>query len=73
MVSRPDVLNDPRRPKPAPREYAGQWVAWDKHRKNIVAHGDDVAQVRAAAEAAGHPNAVLQKVPSIDVIFVGGA
>jgi hypothetical protein len=73
MVKKSEILSDPGRPKPAPAEYGGQWVAWDKERKVIVAHGDDGAKVRAAAEAAGHADAILQKVPSIDAIFVGGA
>jgi hypothetical protein len=66
-----DALNDPRRPKPAPVEYAGQWVAWNKSQTEIVAHGQDVAEVRRAAVAAGHPDAVLQKVRRPDVSFIG--
>jgi len=58
-------------PKPAPVEYAGQWVAWNKKRTEVVAHGYDVAAVRAAAIAAGHQDAILQKVRQPDTYFIG--
>ncbi len=64
-------LNDPRRPKPAPAEYAGQWVAWDRDRKQIVAHGNDVAAVRREAVAAGHSLPLIEKVPE-ESSFIGG-
>jgi len=56
------VPDEIRHPGPAPIEYAGQWVAWDKEQTEIVAHGRDVASVHAAAIAAGHPEAILEKV-----------
>lgn len=65
------ALNNPRRPKPAPAEYAGQWVAWNKERTEIVAHGPDMAEVYKRAIAAGHNDAVLQKVRRPDTIFIG--
>jgi hypothetical protein len=60
-----------RHPGPAPVEFAGQWVAWNKTRTEIVAHGIEVARGRAQAIAAGHPNAVLQKVRQPDSLFIG--
>jgi hypothetical protein len=63
-------LRHPGRAKPVPHEYSGQWIAWSADRNRIVAHGEDVIQVRAAAAAAGHTNSVLQKVPRGP--FVGG-
>ena len=66
-----EVLNDPRRPKPAPIEFAGQWVAWNKQQTEIVAHGVDVAAVRAAAVAAGHADAILEKVRRPEFVFIG--
>lgn len=71
MVRLSELLNDPRRPKPAPLEFAGEWVAWNADETAIVAHGADVAAVRAAAMAAGHPDALLQKVARPDRTFVG--
>ena len=57
-----EALHDSRRPKPAPVEYAGQWVAWNREQSEIVAHGAVLAEVHKAAIDAGHPDAVLQKV-----------
>ena len=59
------------RPIPAPVEFAGQWVAWNKNRTTIVAHGPDVAVVRATAIAAGHPDAILEKVRRPGIQFIG--
>ena len=64
-------INDPQRPKPAPVEYAGQWVAWNKQRTVIVAHGMNFTEVRAAAVTAGHPDAIFQSVRRPDERFVG--
>uniref|UniRef100_A0A7C2PAD8 DUF5678 domain-containing protein n=1 Tax=Schlesneria paludicola TaxID=360056 RepID=A0A7C2PAD8_9PLAN len=60
---------DPNRPQPAPLEYVGQWVAWNREMNRIVAHGDDVAEVQAQAREAGFPDAILEKVrrPSLYV------
>jgi len=64
----PDDLNQP---MPAPVEFAGQWVAWNKQRTEIIAHGPEMARVHSAAVAAGHPDAVLQKVRRPDMLFIG--
>ena len=68
-----DVVNDPNRPQPAPVEYAGQWVAWDKSLTRIVAHGADVAAVRQAAITAGHSDAILEKVRRPEFSSIGAA
>ena len=60
----------PDRPAPVPAEYAGQWIAWDVNRREIVANGSDMSKVRRAAITAGHPEPILQKVPRGP--FVGG-
>jgi hypothetical protein len=65
------VIGDLRRPRPAPPDYAGEWVAWNKGRTEIVAHGADVAAVRAAAVGAGHADAILEKVRRPDSVFIG--
>ncbi|MBI1900531.1 MAG: hypothetical protein HYS13_05390 [Planctomycetia bacterium] len=70
MAVQRDRNDDPRRLKAPPTEYAGQWVAGDKDRQNIVAHGEDIEEVRAAALSAGVRGTVLQKLPPIDVIRV---
>jgi hypothetical protein len=58
-------------PPAAPPEFAGQWVAWNKERTKIVAHGDDMAFVHRSAIAIGHPNAILQHVRRPEVTFIG--
>ena len=62
MMIKPNTDCGIRHPGPAPLEYVGQWVAWNKELTEIVAHGRDLGDVHAAAEAAGHPDAVLEKV-----------
>jgi|GEM_PF-1510345 hypothetical protein len=58
-------------PLPAPIEYAGQWVAWNNERTEIVAHGKRLADVFDAAIASGHADAILQRVPQPGVTFIG--
>lgn len=65
------ALENPNRPKPAPVEYAGQWVAWNHERTEIVAHGNVFKEVLHAARAARHPEPVMQKVPSLGSYFIG--
>jgi len=71
MTASPEFVYDSPRPKPAPVEYAGQWVAWNKRRTEIVAYGKELGKVQAAAAAAGHADAILQKVRRPDRIFIG--
>jgi hypothetical protein len=60
----------PSRPRPIPVQYAGQWIAWDANRQQVVAHGWEFSKVRTAAIAAGHTEPILQKVPR--GLFIGG-
>ena len=59
----------PDRPQPAPMAFAGQWVAWNKDRTEIVAHGAVFGEVRARAIAAGCREPLLQRV--LGSSFVG--
>ena len=61
----------PNRPGPAPMEYAGQWIAWNKDRTRIVAHGAKFGEVRAEAIAAGCAEPLMQRVLAMS--FVGRA
>jgi hypothetical protein len=70
-MRRAHLLNDPKRPKSAPQEYAGQWVAWDRDRTAIVAHGNSLPEVHDAAEFSGHPDATFERVPKLNEVFVG--
>jgi hypothetical protein len=71
MITKPE--QPIRHPQPAPVEYAGQWVAWNRERTQIIAHGREMAEVHRAAIAAGHPDAVMQRVRQPDLSFIGVA
>ena len=58
-------------PRPTPVEFAGQWVAWKKDRSEIVAHGNNASEVRAAAIAVGCDDPWLERVPHPETLFVG--
>lgn len=58
-------------PPPAPVEYAGQWVAWNRDRTKIIAHGEDVAQVYRDALASGHASAIYQKIGRPGIAIIG--
>jgi hypothetical protein len=64
-------LNDPRRAKLPPLEYAGEWVVWNKERTQVIAHGRDMVAVRHAALVAGESDPLLEKVHRPDWIFLG--
>jgi hypothetical protein len=70
-MKRSELLNHPGRPRPAPDRFGGQWVAWDRDRQNIVAHGASLPDVHDAAEAAGHADASFERVPRSNEIFLG--
>ena len=61
----------PDRGQPVPAELAGQWVAWNEDRTEILAHGANLSKVREQAVSRGHAHPLLQKVPRGP--FVGGA
>jgi hypothetical protein len=65
--------NSPRpiAPKVVPVEYAGQWVAWNREWTEIIARGAKMADVHQAAVAAGHPDAILQRISRPDTRYVG--
>jgi len=61
----------PDRGRPVPAELAGQWIAWNDDRSQVLAHGTDLSEVRRQAAEHGCACPVLQKVPRAP--FVGGA
>jgi Family of unknown function (DUF5678) len=61
----------PDRPAPAPLDFRGQWVAWNREDGEIVAHGDRFDEVRSAALSAGCKEPLMQCV--LGTPFVGGA
>jgi hypothetical protein len=71
MIQSSEEIPEPARPAAAPVEYAGQWVAWNRARTEIVAHGKKMSEVLEAAVRAGHLDAILQKVRRPDSSFIG--
>lgn len=64
-------VDDPTRPKPAPVEYAGQWVAWDHERTTVLAHGKTLEEASRAAAAVGYPDPLLERVRRTDERIIG--
>jgi len=54
----------PNHPGPVPSEYDGQWIAWNRTRTQILAHGYELKAVRAAAAKAGGDEPIMQFVCS---------
>ncbi|RPI85492.1 MAG: hypothetical protein EHM42_06675 [Planctomycetaceae bacterium] len=54
-----------------PQELAGQWIAWNRHRTAIIAHGFELKTVHDAAIAQGQPDALLEVVQPIDRLLIG--
>jgi hypothetical protein len=52
-----------------PKEYAGQWIAWDQAHTRIIASGRTFEEVRNAAIAAGESDPLMDMVPSAKVRF----
>jgi hypothetical protein len=50
----------------------GQWVAWNRERTQVVAHGRSLAEAHRAAMQAGYANPIFEYVrpPSL---FIGAA
>ena len=65
------LLSDPQRPKPAPPEYAGQWVAWDHDRSQVMAHGATLQEVWNAAAEAGVVDPVYERVRRPEELVLG--
>jgi hypothetical protein len=65
------ALENKNRPQPAPSEFAGQWIAWNAERTEVVAHGIDFKNVFDAARHAGYSDPVMESVRPNDVYFIG--
>lgn len=56
-----------------PRELGGKWIAWNYEGTRIVASGEDLKSVEAAARRAGEGRPRLERIPNSDRRIVGGA
>lgn len=61
---------DPHRPQPAPLEYVGKWVAWNRERTQILASGKNLAEAFHAAHDAGNVQVVFEYVRP-PTLFIG--
>lgn len=55
-----------------PRKYYGKQIAWNEDQSEVIASGDDAAQVEQKAIATGRPYS-LDKVPAANEFFAGSA
>lgn len=70
MARAADLLNDPKRPKMAPPEYAGMWVAWTRDHQEIVAHGRTLEEAIKAVSRTGYHDPIYQRVRRLDEIRI---
>ena len=61
----------PGRGQPVQGDCAGEWIAWNEDRSEMLSHGHDLDSVRQEALARGCARPILQKTPPGP--FVGGA
>lgn len=61
----------PQEPLVVPKKYAGQWIAWNRTRTQIVGNGANLQEARAAAEAAGEKDPGLEWVPPANRRLIG--
>lgn len=71
-MSQQSSLNARRDVPVVPREYSGQWIAWNHDGTKILAASDDMTIAEATARQSGEQRSRLEKVPRADVRIVGG-
>ena len=59
-------------PPRVPRQYCGQWIAWNHEQSRIVASGPTLQSALEAAIALGELQPLLTKAPEARTRFVGG-
>lgn len=59
------------RPVVPPQELTRQWIAWNRDRSAIIAHGFDLKSVHDKAIALGAPDALLEVVQPVDRLLIG--
>ena len=67
VMDQPFVTQPPR----VPRQYAGQWIAWNHEQSRIVASGPTLHSALEAAIASGESQPLLTKAPDARTRFVG--
>jgi len=54
-----------------PKEYAGQWIVWDRQRTKILGSGENLKELKATALAAGEDEPAYEWVPPANRRIVG--
>lgn len=67
-MDQPQLTQPPR----VPRQYGGQWIAWNHEQSRIVASGPTLQSALEAAIASGELHPLLTKAPEARTRFVGG-
>jgi hypothetical protein len=58
-------------PPVVPKEFGGQWVAWNSDASAIIANGPDLKTVMTDAQKTGEAEPSFEKIPSPDVRLIG--
>jgi hypothetical protein len=66
-----EMIDDPLRPGPAPKEYAGLWVAWDETRKKVLAHARTIAELDEIVTAMGLEDPIFERVRRLNERLIG--
>ena len=61
----------PKGPPVVPKEYGGQWIAWNRDRTAIIGSGKTLPEAAAAAQAAGEREPGYEWVPPANRRIVG--
>ena len=65
--------DQPRQRPSVPKEFGGQWIAWNFDVTKIVASADTLENCAEAAAKAGELNPQFEKVPRPNVRIIGMA
>jgi len=66
-----DMNTEHKKPPVVPKEFGGQWVAWNSETSAIIASGPDLKTVMIDAEKTGEQEPSFEKIPSPDVRLIG--
>lgn len=64
----------PHRPREAvivPKNYAGQWIVWNRQRTKIIGDGKSLKEAQAAARASGEDEPGYEWIPPANRRLVG--
>lgn len=73
MKKRSAARRGPRKKEPVvvPKEYGGQWIAWNREHTAIIGHGVTLAEARQRALATGEEDPGYEWVPPANCRIVG--